>query len=62
MIQHYTIKGYTMSQQQYDLEVMMELQQDDFIDSINATLREISSFLVKHNDIFLAQLENDGDK
>jgi len=51
-----------MSQQQYDLEVMMELQQDDFIDSINATLREISSFLEKHNDIFLAQLENDGDK
>lgn len=51
-----------MSQQQYDLEVMMELQQDDFIDSINATLREIGSFLGKHNDIFLAQLENDGDK
>lgn len=51
-----------MSQAQYEAEVLMELEQEDFINSINATLRELSSFLEKHNDIFLAQLKNDGDK
>ena len=51
-----------MSQQQYEAEVLMELQQEDFIDSVNATLRELSSFLAKHNDIFLEQLKHDGDK
>ena len=51
-----------MSQAQYDLEVMMELQQEDLVNTLNEMFAEDTSFPDTSNDIFLAQLNHYGDK